>query len=227
MNLFDKQLKEGLFLSKMPQHKAKVTKALKDISFAISHTEKPYVALSWGKQSTVLMHLVFTLDTEIPGIFWKGPDSDIICNFNEIRDSFLNKWKIKYIEEYCEKDFKKTAKKWTRENHYDCVFMGLVEDESRNRKRTLNYADENNLFYYKDGTKRSCPLKKWNNMDIAAYVSMVGLPMLATYHIYGFDVRTSARIKFNEKSFTERGFDLLTSRQKNELLTNQAKRKVK
>jgi hypothetical protein len=68
-----------------------------------------------------------------------------------------------------------------------------------------------------------------NNWEIAqtyGFYDPLGNIMGKTYHKFGFDVRTAARIKFGT-SFTERGFDLLSGRQQEELLTSQEKRKEK
>jgi len=226
MNIYDKQIMQGKMLAQMPQFKEKETKALRDIEQALKISSTPYVALSWGKQSGVLMHLVFRVDPTVPGVFWRGPESDLIANFSEVAKQFQEKWKIKYIEQFCEHDFKNTARDWQEENKKDCVFMGLCEDESNARRRTLAKANANNIFHYKNNTIRCCPLRQWTNQDIAAYVAKHGVPMLSTYHKFGFDVRTAARIKFGT-SFTERGFDLLSGRQQEELLTSQEKRKEK
>jgi 3'-phosphoadenosine 5'-phosphosulfate sulfotransferase (PAPS reductase)/FAD synthetase len=224
VNIYEKQLTEGLMLSKMPQFRLKVDKALKDIKIALSLSKNQYVALSWGKQSSVLMHLVFRVNQKIPGVFWRGPESDIIANFTEVSKQFINKWNIIYIEQYCEEDFKNTARDWQINNMMDCVFMGLCEHESNARRCTLGKADKNNIFHYKNNTIRCCPLKTWSNMDIAAYVAQNNIPMLKTYHKFGFDARTAARIKFGT-SFTELGFDLLSGREQGELLEAQKKRK--
>jgi len=103
--------------------------------------------------------------------------------------------------------------------------MGLCKDESKARKHTLSKADQNNIFRYQDGTIRCCPLRHWTNQDVAAYVAKYDVPMLSTYHKFGFDVRTAARIKFGT-SFTELGFDLLSGCQQEKLLEAQAKRNI-
>lgn len=226
MNIFDQQIKEGRLWATLPQFKCKVLNAKRDIEAMLSLCPNSYVALSWGKQSSVLMHLVFSIVPNIVGVFWRGPESEIIANFNEVKEKFISKWPIKYCEEYCEQDFKKAAREFPMMNNFSGVFIGIVKIESKGRKYTLGKGDKNNIFRYKTGVYRCCPLSDWNNLDIAAYVAVNDIPMLYTYHRFGFDVRTSARIKMGGKSFTERGFDLLTTKKQEELLYSQKQREL-
>jgi 3'-phosphoadenosine 5'-phosphosulfate sulfotransferase (PAPS reductase)/FAD synthetase len=226
--IFEEQMKEGLILARMPEFQYKVIKAKNDIAVAMQRCTSPYVALSWGKQSIVLMHLVYSVSNQVPGVFWKGPESNIIADFDNVRDLFLSRFLIPYFELFCAEDFKKTASEWAREQDKDCVFMGLVQFESKARKLTLSKANSFNIFYYKTTTRgvkiRSCPLASWTNQDIVAYTASNNLPVLNTYKKFGFDVRTAARIKLQGKSFTQLGFDLLSESQKKRLIESQNER---
>jgi len=110
LNIYDQQIAQGRMLMQFRQFKEKELKALQDIGAALKIASSPYVALSWGKQSSILMHQVFRVNTTIPGVFWVGPESDIIANFSEVARQFQEKWNIIYLEQFCEHDFKNTAK---------------------------------------------------------------------------------------------------------------------
>lgn len=213
MGLFETQIQEGRILSKLPQFRRKVENARSDIREMLYRAPAAYVALSWGKQSSVLAHLVYAINPTILGVFWRGAETDIIADFNTVRDTFLTAWPMPYIEEFCAYDFKRQAREWSREHSMQGVFIGMVSDESKKRKYALGKADAQNIYAYTDGFLRSCPLKTWSNLDIAAYVATHNIPMLSIYRRYGFDARTSARIKRDGTSYTERGYEYLSRSQ--------------
>jgi 3'-phosphoadenosine 5'-phosphosulfate sulfotransferase (PAPS reductase)/FAD synthetase len=213
MNLFETQLQEGRMVAGLPPFKRKVEKAQADIRAMLDRAPASYVALSWGKQSSVLAHLIYAINSTIPGVFWRGAETDIIADFNAVRDAFLTAWPMPYQEEFCDYDFKQQAREWSREHQMQGVFIGMVSDESKKRRYALGKAETHNIFAYADGFLRSCPLKTWSNLDIASYVATHKLPMLSIYRRYGFDARTSARIKRDGTSYTERGYEYLTRSQ--------------
>lgn len=217
MTIYEKQLAAGRMVAVLPPFAQKVTKALDDIRAMLTVAPTSYVALSWGKQSTVLAHLVFQVDATIPGVFWRGSETNIIADFNAVRDTFLTACPMPYQEEFCAVDFKTQARQWSRDQAMQGVFIGMVSDESQKRKYALAKADAQNIYRYADGFLRSCPLRQWSNLDIAAYVATHNIPMLSTYRRYGFDARTSARIKRGGASYTERGYDYLSRRDQSRL----------
>lgn len=214
-------------LSGMPWFADKVNKALDDIKHALTISHHPYVSLSWGKQSVVMMHLVWTVDKSIPAVFWRGEETSIINDFDEVIRQFCARYPLNYQEEFCQHSFKEQARQWTRDNKKDLLFMGLVRFESKGRKKTLEAGDAHNIFIYQSGLLRSCPLHDWTNEDIAAYHALHDLPVLSTYRKYGFDARTSARIKLGCDSYTERGLDYLTEDQKHRLMDLKHERETK
>lgn len=225
MGIYERQLAEGKLLAMMPDHKRKVQKALADIEQMLAACRSPYVSLSWGKQSICLMHLVYRVDQTIPGVFWRGPETHLIADFDDVMLEFCVAYPINYHEENCEYDFKKQAWQWGLDNGKMGVFMGLVREESKARRYTLAKANVHNIYRYSDGLLRSTPLRLWGDMDIAAYAALHKLPMLSTYRKYGFGVRTSARIKIDGKSHTEKGMDYLTSEQQSQVIDSQWRRK--
>lgn len=195
-------------LSRLPYFRKKENKAISDIIAAL-YRRKGYVSLSWGKQSTVLAHMVYSVSQYTPCVFWKNPTSDILNNFNEVRDLFLSRWQLNYIEyQDGDTDLVGNGNKFLENNGLQVVFMGLVSSESKARKFTLGKADENNCFHYSNGKIRCCPLKNWSNQDIAAYIAKYKLPFLKTYAKFGFDARTSAGV--TPGSHAEKGMDILS-----------------
>lgn len=225
MGIYEQQLAQGKLLAMMPDHKRKVQKALADIRQMLTVCDTPYVSLSWGKQSICLMHLVYQVDQTVLGVFWRGPETHLIADFDDVIPEFCITYPINYHEEFCETDFKTQARQWGIDNRKDGVFMGLVREESKARRYTTAKADSHNIYQYSNGFLRSTPLRLWSDIDIAAYVAIHNLPMLSTYRKYGFGVRTSARIKMDGKSHTEKGMDYLTNEQQSRVIESQRRRK--
>jgi 3'-phosphoadenosine 5'-phosphosulfate sulfotransferase (PAPS reductase)/FAD synthetase len=207
MNIFEKQMTEGRIYSSTGAFKARVRKALTDLDHAFK-TGPAYLALSWGKQSIILAHMIWTMDPEVPCVFRKNPLSDLINNFNEVRDNFLSAWKLNYEEFNGDTDLKRNGLRYMRDNGLQVVIMGLAADESNGRRMTLAAADRYNLFRYSNGYFRSCPLRNWKIIDIAAYTYAYDLPVLDTYKKFGFEARTSAGI--TPGTHAEQGIDLLS-----------------
>jgi len=223
-NIYDQQLAAGRILALTPAWQRKEQKALNDITEMLRRSKSPYVALSWGKQSTCLMHMVFRVAPHIPGLFFREVESDIIANFNEIIAQFRDRWPIIYYEEMYypwdengQRDsHRKAAERWATTHGADGVFIGFARHESKARRYTLAKVDKNNIFEYKDGFLRCTPLRLWSDDDIAAYVAKYDIPMLDIYHRFGFQARTSAGL--TPGTHSEIGFDTMTPRQKREVL---------
>ena len=209
--VLDKQLAEGRLLAMLPQHKLKVDKARDDIRSFIRRTVgQCYNSLSWGKQSIVLAHMIFSVDQSIKNVFWGGEYMELISDFAATRDKFLSKWPLDYIGyDAGDTELKENGVKFLIDHDMFGVFMGLAKCESKARKRTLEAANFRNVFSYANRKMRCCPLADWSDMDIAAYISVHNIPLLSTYRKYGITARTSAGV--TPGSHAEKGMDILSS----------------
>jgi 3'-phosphoadenosine 5'-phosphosulfate sulfotransferase (PAPS reductase)/FAD synthetase len=229
MGIFDNQLREGKMLALLPEHKKKVAKARADIEKMLELCQSPYVSLSWGKQSICLMHMVYTLAPNIPGLFFREPETHLIADFDNVIKQFCVKWNIIYFDVMLNKpSHQLAADEWEAEHNKDGVFIGFARHESKARRFTLSKSDEHNIFTYKNGFRRSCPLRLWSDMDVAAYVAHHEIPMLSLYRKFGFGIRTSAGIEMGtaeKPDHSEIGFDNMTSEQKYKILESQRRRK--
>gem|GEM_PF-5930505 len=170
--------------------------------------EKPYIALSWGKDSTVMTHLIISINDNIDVIsFVNEKDFHIETIINPIRDQYLNKFNINnYIEisdipiierykkfgiptievstsEY-EKQSAPACNKIVnciiKNNNYDGCFLGLRIEESRIRK--MNYSKRGHTYYNKSKTIKICnPLNYWTNEDIWTYIKLNNIPYQCVY----------------------------------------------
>lgn len=216
MNLIEKQLHEGFIYSKLPQFKEKENLAFDHIYIMENVSIKNYVSCSWGKQSIIVAHMVSIINPEIDIVFFNGPDSELISNFKEVSNKFINNFNIiNYIElQDSERHLKTSAWNFLKENKYTGFYMGLAKIESKGRKHTLN-KNEKGIFIYSNNIYRCCPLADWSIMDCAAYIAKYDLPLLNIYKKYGLEVRTSAGV--TPGTHAEQGIDLLSSKNQTEI----------
>lgn len=212
---YKRQIDQGRVLALMPQHKAKVRRALMDIDVLHYRCERVYVSVSWGKDSIVLAHLALSVNPSITLVHWASEQERHIANFDQVRDDFLTRFGsgCRYIEvadaALMQGKLSINGRQWSRDNGFDGVLMGLTREESRARKMTLSKGDANNIYTYSDGMRRGCPLANWTVDDITAYVAANGLKMLDLYERYGMQIRTSSRIK--RQGHTRQGLEFCSS----------------
>ena len=199
--------------ARLPQYIRKENKAKSDIAAMLRKCEKTYVALSWGKQSIICAHMAYNVSKDILCVHWTGPDAQLIADFDNTRDLFLNRWPVKYIElsEGHEGKLMAAIKEFVSNHKMEGVILGLAKCESKGRRHTLRKNDKQNIYTYASGVcqYRCCPLADWTNEDLAAYISKHNIPLLSTYRRYGLDVRTSVGV--TPGSHAEQGIDLLSS----------------
>lgn len=209
MSILDVQLKQGLVYSGLPQFKNKVEYAKRDIVAMLDKFPRSYVSVSWGKQSIILAHLVWCIDKTIPAVHWGGEDSDLIGDFENVKQQFLSRYPMEYVEMIRETKLREAILEFEKVNSYQGAFIGLCAYESKGRTYTIKNSNWNNIFIRKDGTARSCPLGLWTQDDIAAYLAINQLPLLSPYHRFGLDIRTSTGSR--KGSYTERAVDFMNS----------------
>jgi phosphoadenosine phosphosulfate reductase len=194
--------KTALLYSRLNTYKALVNKTSGFIRWALDRVENPYVACSFGKDSAVMLHLCLKHRPDIPVIFVRRVETDLIDNYNET----IKKWgklnlSIISYKGWLEQGEGKGISFATRNlDNYDSYFVGLRKDESVGRRISLKTSG---MFYKNKSEKiRVCPMADWTTNDIAAYCLSNDLPILNKYLIEGFDSRTTAAIpsKFPNES---------------------------
>jgi len=208
MPTLKEQLLEGKLYSKTPYWGNTLAKAKSDVRAMLARTESPYLALSWGKQSIVMAHLVFSIEQKILCVHWTGPDAELIANFQKTSETFLSRWPLNYLELQRSEKLRDAIEEYKKRTHPDGVFIGLSAFESRARRITTRIADGNNIYRYSDGMLRCCPLAKWKLLELATYIAEYEIPLLNTYERFGLDVRTSTGCR--EGGRTEHAIDFMT-----------------
>jgi len=215
MNLLERQLSEGHMLAKLPQYKRKEQKAIRDIRQMFRVAPRSYLALSWGKQSIIVAHMIFRIAVRVACVHWSNPNAERLADFTATRDTFLSRFLLDYTEfPEGDTDLKGNGKRYMQQQGLTGVLMGLAAEESNGRKYTLKQGKET-IMQYRDGTWRGCPLADWIVPDLAAYIATYNLPLLRPYRRYGLQVRTSTGAK--PGSHSERGLDFLNSTEKEDM----------
>jgi phosphoadenosine phosphosulfate reductase len=159
----------------------KEKKAIECILYA--YKNYGYCGVSWGKDSTVIAHLIYKSELNIPVVWIKvNPIFNPQCI--DVRDNFLNKFNIKYeeIEVNCrvskydvhatgtlEAGFKKAIKKYGAWH-----ISGVRGDESN--IRTLIQ-----MKYGLATEKTLRPISYWSAEEVFAYLYKYDLPVHPSY----------------------------------------------
>jgi len=194
--------RSALLYAQLKQFKALVNKTSGFIRWALERVENPYVACSFGKDSAVMLHLILKQRPDIPVIFVRRIETDLIDNYEEV----ISKWGILNLQQitvlgWIETGLKnRTVSTATSKLDYDSYFVGLRMDESVARRISIKKLG---MFYKNSSEKyRICPMADWKTNDIAAYCLSNNLPILNKYLIEGFSSRTTSGIprKFANES---------------------------
>jgi len=147
-----------------------------DAIMAFAERDGCYASVSWGKDSTVLAHLVWRCNQEGADIplawirgWWANPDCDLV------RDEFLRRFRIEYdqldVDDYDLTDrqwWAMAAKRWCPR-----YMTGIRAEESRVRRIRVAMGIE---------TQYTCaPIGRWTAEDVFAYLAHFDLPIHPTY----------------------------------------------
>jgi len=191
------------------QHKINKSKAI--ISQMLSLCSNPYLALSFGKDSVVMLDLVREQKPDIKCLFLKSEESFLMYNYQELID-YYSDLNLEIVDTF---RLTENNHEWTKArkagnkdfmlpqffNGYDGVFMGLRIEESKVRKITLINPRNNEvglrIMKYKAGQRkdmhRCCPVADWTAFEVMTFAQEKGLKMLDAYQ-QGDHIRTTARL---------------------------------
>lgn len=189
----------------------RINQSLEITEQMLSLCKKPYLSLSFGKDSLVMLDLVRMLKPDIQCYFLKSEETYLLYDYEDVINQYLNRGvKLELIEtnRLSENNFdwEKARKAGNKDfqlidnlSQHDGVFMGLRIEESKGRRCTL-LKKENNaigrfIMKYKDKEKyRCCPVAAWSAFEILHYLQERNLPRLAIYDSEGEKMRTTARL---------------------------------
>jgi len=175
------RIEREAFLShaKLPIFKRKVDRAKEIIREALA-IAPAYVAVSWGKDSVVMLHLVQSICPDILAISFGHPEREMISNYTETESLYKERFGLNINTILIDGDHVpnkvKSQKLWLQ---YPVAFVGLRIEESARRKATL--LKNGAIYQYKKGDYRACPVFNWTSQDVWAYIVANDLPYLKAY----------------------------------------------
>lgn len=181
----------------LPVFARRVERAEARVADWLAQVENPYVAVSSGKDSTVILNLVRSLAPEVPAIYL---DAD--CSFPETYawlDATPNVLRFPADEPFLDTlarhgldggakldraTMQSTVwgpiKRLVAEHGFDGVCYGLRAEESRGR--AMNAYVRGAIFQYKrDGLWACQPIWDWTYNDVWAYIVASNLPYCGVY----------------------------------------------
>ena len=170
----------ALLYAQLKPFKALVNKTSGFIRWALERVENPYVACSFGKDSSVMLHLIRQHRPDIPVIFVRRIETDLIDNFHEV----IQSWNLPNLITLSYKGFLEGGKtgglvSTTKDLDFDSFFVGLRMEESAGRRISMK---THGVFFKNSHNKiRICPMSDWKTNDIAAYCLSNNLPTLTKY----------------------------------------------
>lgn len=165
----------------LPQYKHKVERARAIVAEALK-LGKAYVATSWGKDSTVLLHLAQSLKPDIPAIHWRTPKQELLDDYNRVIREYCDRFPTSYQE--IELPLETTIPTGVRESRiweqYPVSLVGVRAEENP-RLRGTSLRRYGAIHQLKQGYYRVWPLGWWHWRDVWAYVVANDLPYLSSY----------------------------------------------
>jgi 3'-phosphoadenosine 5'-phosphosulfate sulfotransferase (PAPS reductase)/FAD synthetase len=172
--------------SKTNLFKRRLEQARRVVSEALQKSNSPYVALSTGKDSTVVYGLVCEQAKNTPAIWsddeWFLPESlEYVQRLQttglDVRQIRTNAWHAEWFQ---------VAGDWDGIPHYarvhnmDLVFLGLRQDE--NTRRLFHLRKFGPLFFAQSDDFWHCnPIWQWTCCDVWAYIHSTGLDYNRAY----------------------------------------------
>ena len=186
----------ALLYAQLKPYKALVNKTSGFIRWALERVENPYLACSFGKDSSVMLHLVLQHKPDIQIKFLTKKETYLIDDYEAV----VNWWREKYNAKieviqylgWLEGGTKTGIAKNMQANGFDAYFVGIRQDESVARRISIKKLG---MFYkMADGKTRITPMSDWTTKEVGVYMLANDLPILKAYQREGFEARTTSNI---------------------------------
>jgi len=180
--------------AKLKSYQNLVIRTHEFIGRTLKLVKKPYVACSFGKDSSVMLDMVLKHNPNILVRFASHPETRLLDNYSQVIDWWRARG-INYEEIYCEGRLVKVKhhqRNMLSAGDFDGFFVGIRAEESVGRRISLRRFTQ----YHRlpDGRAKICPVAWWTTRDIITYIVTNGLPCLNKYRDEGFDARTTSGI---------------------------------
>ena len=185
--------------STLPTFKRKVEKAKEIIREALA-IAPAYVAVSWGKDSVVMLHLVQSICPDILAVHWGCESQYDQDSYADVEINYLEKNPTNY-----QRDLSDGRDTWGLKyaDSNPLCFLGLRKEE--NRHRLISILKYGVTHQYQSGDRenlyRCCPIASFNWQDVWAYTAKYNLPYLQSYE-NDWQSRTSVFHDLESKDLT-------------------------
>lgn len=199
--------------AKLDTYKRRIERTQERIRKSLEVVNNPYIALSCGKDSSVMADMILKQKPVKCRCITRG-ETRLLYDIDKVLSYFKMLTEVEEIcfdrlfsQEWIEATFEeqKTAGnndiRGINNDGYDGVFMGLRIEENRNREISLKTHQTKALpqyvYKYKNQSKeffRLCPIADWTTQDVAAYTVTNSIPLLDWYNSNGFEARTATRL---------------------------------
>jgi len=185
----------ALLQAGLSQHKRRVAEAQSIVRRALAAAPSWYVALSGGKDSTCILHLVRELDPETRANFsqrqWDLPETldylntidglDRVTYEANAGQPWLPNWDSRAEAEAHGVRWLEREEIGTRGSKEAGVFLGLRADENSYRQRHLDRFGP--LFRTEAGIWHANPISAWSVLDVWAYIYSHAVPYNPAYDV--------------------------------------------
>lgn len=193
--------------ARMPDYRRRVQRSLERIRDWLSHCQRPYIALSGGKDSTVCMALAQQIQPDIQPVYfddeWEYPETTAyFARFPTLmrlahpayHAPGFTAWDYPEPPDHLPAGAIWTGKTsrpvWMAQHGYDGAAIGLRMAE--NQRRKIHIRSRGRLFERVDNGVWQCyPVAEWTAADIWTYIAETGTPYNAAYDVMdtaGIDV---------------------------------------
>lgn len=189
------RLREAELIVKTNEYQYRVRKTHEFIQQALERAPSPYVACSFGKDSSVMLHLTLVHSPDIPVRFATHPETNLLDDYERVVGWWVENHKINLEEVFCDGGFVKVKhhqRDRLSEGEYLSFFVGIRAEESKGRRISLKVHGQYHLL--KNGKTKISPMAWWKEKEIAAYMLVNDLPMLDKYSFEGVSARTTSGI---------------------------------
>lgn len=185
--------------ARQPTFRRRLERAEQLVTEALAQATRPYVAFSTGKDSTVVLDLVWRQDASIPAVYFDAhcafPESEAVLERLTREGRPLIRWDVgDFLEILAEaggptadgvetytmrKTVEIPARQVAQAYQFDACFRGVRAAESNARRQRFRTYPP--LWRDAQGMLLCDPIWDWTTMDVWAYIVTRNLPYNALY----------------------------------------------